>query len=74
MSEIVVGSAEWDALTKRRAELIVKKNRGGLDPAEAAEFERLQERSRGIIEKAFPIPTLVMELGTTFGRIEGGKS
>jgi hypothetical protein len=53
---VAVGTPEWDALTERRAALIHKKNRDGLDAAEQAEFARLQRLSRAALAKAFPGP------------------
>ena len=52
---ISVGTPEWDKLTERRAELIYKKNRQGLNEDEQAEFERLQQLSRSAINRAFPL-------------------
>jgi GNAT superfamily N-acetyltransferase len=52
---VVVGTQEWDELTQRRAELIYKKNRGGLSTDEQAEFDQLQARSREAIARKFPV-------------------
>jgi GNAT superfamily N-acetyltransferase len=51
---IVLGSREWEALTDRRAELIMKKNRSGLTQEEWAEFKRLEAQSEATIRGAFP--------------------
>lgn len=58
---ITVGTPEWDNLTDRRAELIHKKNREGLNKDEQIEFERLQQISRAAIVRAFPQPKLPSE-------------
>lgn len=50
----VVGTPEWDALTERRAALIRKKNRVGLDEQEKAQFAELQRLSRLATAAAFP--------------------
>jgi GNAT superfamily N-acetyltransferase len=53
-----VGNPEWARVTERRAELIYKKNRGGLEPREKDEFDRLQRISRAAVGRAFsPPPT-----------------
>jgi hypothetical protein len=62
---IAVGSPEWDALTDRRAELIHKKNREGLNEDEQTEFERLQKISRAVLTHAFPQPKLLSEAKTS---------
>jgi GNAT superfamily N-acetyltransferase len=54
--QVAVGTAEWNSLTDRRAELIYKKNREGLSDDERAEFERLQRLSRAAIARTFPPP------------------
>jgi GNAT superfamily N-acetyltransferase len=46
--------SEWAVLNERRAALIRKKNRVGLDPAERAEFDRLQASARSRAEGAKP--------------------
>jgi hypothetical protein len=51
---IAVGTPEWDNLTNRRAELIHKKNREGLNENERTEYERLQQISQAAIARAFP--------------------
>jgi hypothetical protein len=51
---ITVGTPEWDNLTDRRAELIHKKNREGLNADEQTEYERLQQISRAALTRAFP--------------------
>lgn len=51
---ITVGSPEWDDLTDRRAKLIHKKNREGLNDQEKAEFAELQRISRLATAAAFP--------------------
>jgi hypothetical protein len=53
---IQVGTPEWDALTERRAELIHKKNREGLDEVEQVEFDRLQRMSLDVVNATFPRP------------------
>lgn len=53
---VVVGTAEWDRLTERRAELIDKKHEEGLTDAECEEYERLQRISDAAISVAFPPP------------------
>ncbi|MGL4550370.1 MAG: hypothetical protein ACRC33_04220 [Gemmataceae bacterium] len=53
---VSVGTAEWDRLTERRAELIDKKHEEGLTDAEGEEYERLQRISRKAISVAFPRP------------------
>jgi hypothetical protein len=40
----------------RRAALIRKKNREGLDPDEMREYEHLQRLSRVALQKAYPAP------------------
>jgi excisionase family DNA binding protein len=55
---VEVGTADWDELTERRAELIHKKNRQGLTEPELAEYEQLQRLSREAINRAFPRPKL----------------
>jgi V8-like Glu-specific endopeptidase len=52
------GSKEWEAMNRRRAELIRKKIRGTLSPEELPEYERLQRLSRAALEHAFPAPTV----------------
>lgn len=50
-------SDAWKLKNARRIELIRKKNRGGLSPAESTEFEQLQ---RGVLaerDAAFPRPS-----------------
>lgn len=73
-STMTLRSAEWDALTNRRAELIYKKNRQGLTPEENAEFFRLQKRSREAVALAFPYDDrtgrLVTSLEKTLRRTE----
>jgi V8-like Glu-specific endopeptidase len=51
------GTEAWAVMNRRRAELIRKKNRGGLSPEELPEYERLQRLSQATLEKAFPAPT-----------------
>lgn len=51
-----IGTPEWAALTERRAELIFKKNRGGLEPLEKEEFARLQRISRAAVNRMYPSP------------------
>jgi hypothetical protein len=51
----------WDAMNRRRAELIVKKSRGVLTEQERAEFERLQQISHAALERQFPRPRLTPE-------------
>jgi hypothetical protein len=58
---ITVGTPEWDNLTNRRAELIHKKNREGLNEDERTEYERLQQISQAAIARAFPRPKLASE-------------
>jgi hypothetical protein len=58
---IAVGTSEWDTLTDRRAELIHKKNREGLNEDEWTEYERLQQISRTTLARAFPQPNLGSE-------------
>lgn len=53
---ITIGTPEWDSLTDRRAELILKKNREGLNDDERTEFERLQKTSRSALTRSFPQP------------------
>ena len=43
-----------DSLNQRRAQLIFKKNRDGLDREEAIELERLQALSRSRMQRDFP--------------------
>jgi hypothetical protein len=58
---VTVGTPEWDKLTNRRAELIQKKNREGLNEAERTEYERLQQLSLAAVAHAFPRPTFASE-------------
>jgi hypothetical protein len=58
---IVIGTPEWDTLTDRRAELIHKKNREGLNDDERTEYERLQQVSRTALARAFPRSQLSSE-------------
>jgi predicted transcriptional regulator len=51
----------WDAMNRRRAELISKKSRGELTAAERSEFERLQQISHEALERQFPRPRLTPE-------------
>src|SRR5207249_2022967 len=46
--------AYWDAINRRRYELIQKKNRGGLSADEFAEFTRLQEDFFAHLDRKFP--------------------
>ena len=55
---VEVGSDRWHQLNKRRGELILKKNRGGLTELERAEYEHLQQLCGEAIERAFPRPKL----------------
>jgi GNAT superfamily N-acetyltransferase len=59
-AEIAVGTPEWDELTERRAALIDKMYSPGqgLTDEEQAEYERLQQRSRAAIDRAYPRPKL----------------
>src|SRR5262245_46887613 len=52
---------DWDALIRRRAELIAKKACEGLSGEERAEFERLQRISHEAMERHFPRPRLTPE-------------
>ncbi len=52
----VVNTPEWDAMNRRRAELIRKDIAKGLSPAEREEYERLQRLSLAAVVKAFPPP------------------
>jgi hypothetical protein len=58
---ITVGTPEWDKLTNRRAELIQKKNREGLNEDERTEYERLQQLSLAAVAHAFPRPPFVSD-------------
>lgn len=58
---VEVGSERWHQLNKRRAELIFKKNRGGLTEPERTEYEHLQQLCGEAIERAFPRPKLSPE-------------
>jgi predicted transcriptional regulator len=51
----------WDAMNRRRAELIAKKSREALTEEERAEFERLQRISHEALERQFPRPRLTPE-------------
>jgi hypothetical protein len=62
---IAVGTPEWDTLTGRRAELIHKKNRKGLNDDERTEYERLQQISRTALARAFPQPKILSEANTS---------
>ncbi len=53
-----VGTAAWDAMNVRRAELIQKKNRDSLTGEEDAELERLQRLSLEVVERSFERPAL----------------
>jgi GNAT superfamily N-acetyltransferase len=52
-----IGTVAWDKLNARRAELIRKKNRWGLDSGEMREYEELQRISQAALERAFPAPS-----------------
>ncbi len=60
-TEVTIGSAEWDAITERRANLIVKKSKQALTTDELAEFQRLQRMTHLSLEKAYPRPRLTEE-------------
>ncbi len=60
-TEVTIGSAEWDAMTERRANLIVKKSKQSLSADELAEFQRLQRMTHLSLEKAYPRPRLTEE-------------
>ena len=60
-TEVTIGSAEWDAMTERRAQLIVKKSKQALTTDELAEFQRLQRMTHLSLEKAYPRPRLTEE-------------
>lgn len=49
---------DWDQKNARRLELIDKKHRQGLDPAEQAEFQHLQEECFAELEARSPRPAL----------------
>lgn len=49
-----VGTPEWGAMNRKRAELIRKKVRGELSEAERRLYETLQRRSLEALDKAFP--------------------
>lgn len=66
-AEVEVGTPEWDRLTRRRAELIHKKNRGGLTDAERAEYEQLHQTSRATLARTFPRPRLTPEQRAVLG-------
>jgi GNAT superfamily N-acetyltransferase len=51
------GTEAWAAMNRRRADLIRKKNRGGLSPEEQLEYLKLQHLSQAALERAFPAPT-----------------
>jgi GNAT superfamily N-acetyltransferase len=51
------GTDAWAGMNRKRAELIRKKNRGGLTPDELREYERLQRLSQAALERVFPAPT-----------------
>ena len=51
----------WDAMNRRRAELISKKSHGELTEEERCEFERLQQLSHEALERQFPRPRLTPE-------------
>ncbi len=56
------GTPEWGLMTRRRAELIHKRNvlaasMTDLDPVEEAEYQRLQQLTSARLEEAFPTPT-----------------
>ena len=53
-----VGTAAWDSMNVRRAELIRKKNRDGLTVEEHSELDRLQALSLGTVERSFERPPL----------------
>ena len=52
------GTEAWAGMNRRRAELIRKKNRGGIAPDEQAEYERLQRLTQVALERTFPAPTV----------------
>jgi GNAT superfamily N-acetyltransferase len=69
---VTVGTTEWDQFTERRAELIYKKNRQGLNESERVEFERLQKLSRAAISRAFPsIPSTLDQKLAAFEQSRG---
>ena len=51
-----IGSTEWDQLTQRRAKLIFKKNREGLDDFEQKEYEDLTNISKKLLDDKYPRP------------------
>jgi DNA-binding transcriptional ArsR family regulator len=51
----------WSVMNRRRAELIFKKNRDGLDDAERLELEGLQSISRARMHREFQSPSLIDE-------------
>jgi hypothetical protein len=57
----LLSGAGWDAMNRRRAELIAKKSREPLTAEERAEFERLQRISHEALERQFPRPRLTAE-------------
>ncbi len=58
---LTVGTERWRALNARRAVLIHKKNRQGLDEPEQVEYEQLQQLIREVIERTFPRPKLSLD-------------
>jgi hypothetical protein len=52
---------KWSLMNRRRAQLIIKKNRGRLNDSERSELESLQALSRARMQREFPGPTLIDE-------------
>jgi len=62
-------------LSRRRAELIFKKNRDGLNDGEQAELEQLQELSRAQMRRDFPPDSLIDEkLNRLEARLRGDEA
>jgi DNA-binding transcriptional ArsR family regulator len=56
-----INEEQWSRMNRRRAELIFKKNRGGLNVADRSELKRLQALSLSRMQSKFPGPTLIDE-------------
>jgi hypothetical protein len=50
------GSPAWSYMNRRRADLIRRKVRSALSPAEEEELSRMQKESLAAVERAFPRP------------------
>ncbi len=50
------GSPAWSYMNRRRAELVRRKVRSALSPAEEEELSRMQRESLAVVDRTFPRP------------------